>query len=337
MPLRDLSRFLRAAGRWDGGRIVTVRDRGDHIVIRGGGRARLHRDELRSALNGAAWCLAPDRYPTTEPDGYRLPQTVPSTWYRAAQEGANLVLEGRGWGHGVGMVQWGAKGKADRGLAYDEILAAYYGGLRPQADEPHDTIRVLIARGLRSVLVAPSGEATVRGPGPGDPPRGPWSVTAAGRRIRVRHATPPEPLLAIDDVRVREGDRFLRAAFTAPKSLRVRLEVLSDGEVVDAGAWRNVHEGTARIRGPLPDASGAHEIRLVATDGVDTIVVPAEPVAASAGAGSPPPPPAPSPTGVAAPRAGGGPSVRVVVIAGLAAAGLGLLLTAALRKRLHRG
>ncbi|HEU4699520.1 MAG TPA: SpoIID/LytB domain-containing protein [Gemmatimonadales bacterium] len=37
-----------------------------------------------------------------------------------------VVAEGSGAGHGVGMCQWGAVGRARAGQRYDEILAAYY-------------------------------------------------------------------------------------------------------------------------------------------------------------------------------------------------------------------
>ena len=35
-------------------------------------------------------------------------------------------FEGGGWGHGVGMSQWGAKGRADAGQSAEQILQAYY-------------------------------------------------------------------------------------------------------------------------------------------------------------------------------------------------------------------
>lgn len=38
----------------------------------------------------------------------------------------NFVFEGRGWGHGVGMSQYGAKGMAEAGYTYREILSHYY-------------------------------------------------------------------------------------------------------------------------------------------------------------------------------------------------------------------
>jgi stage II sporulation protein D len=41
---------------------------------------------------------------------------------------ARLEIEGRGWGHGVGMSQWGARGMALAGADYRAILAHYYPG-----------------------------------------------------------------------------------------------------------------------------------------------------------------------------------------------------------------
>ena len=47
----------------------------------------------------------------------------------------SLLAVGRGYGHGVGMSQWGALGLAQRGQSYDQILSHYYLGteLRPYA------------------------------------------------------------------------------------------------------------------------------------------------------------------------------------------------------------
>ncbi len=41
----------------------------------------------------------------------------------------NLVLSGKGYGHGVGMSQFGAKGMADQGFTYDQILSFYFTGI----------------------------------------------------------------------------------------------------------------------------------------------------------------------------------------------------------------
>lgn len=39
-----------------------------------------------------------------------------------------IILEGKGYGHGVGMCQWGAEGMARQGFKYREILRHYYPG-----------------------------------------------------------------------------------------------------------------------------------------------------------------------------------------------------------------
>jgi stage II sporulation protein D len=38
----------------------------------------------------------------------------------------SLTIEGGGWGHGVGMCQVGAMGRARAGQSYRQILQAYY-------------------------------------------------------------------------------------------------------------------------------------------------------------------------------------------------------------------
>jgi len=49
--------------------------------------------------------------------------SVACRWVPAA-----IVFNGRGWGHGVGMSQWGARAMAERGHTYREILEYYYSG-----------------------------------------------------------------------------------------------------------------------------------------------------------------------------------------------------------------
>ncbi len=43
---------------------------------------------------------------------------------------SRLVMRGKGWGHGVGLCQWGCKGAAEKGLSYKAILQHYYPGCR---------------------------------------------------------------------------------------------------------------------------------------------------------------------------------------------------------------
>jgi stage II sporulation protein D len=156
VPFDDLTPFLRAAGRWPAGpaiRGATVT--GDSLVVRAGSTNRtLDADSLRDAVNTWAPCLRPDRYPT-EVAGSPLPLTIPSRWLHLSTTGRAVVVTGRGWGHGVGMVQWGAYGKARRGLSAAEILASYYRGLRPAAYPEPGIIHVLVASDLAALRIVP--------------------------------------------------------------------------------------------------------------------------------------------------------------------------------------
>jgi SpoIID/LytB domain protein len=58
----------------------------------------------------------------------RLLGNLPSAMFVVDREGEDLLLRGGGWGHGAGMCQWGAVGRAGAGQDYREILRAYYGG-----------------------------------------------------------------------------------------------------------------------------------------------------------------------------------------------------------------
>ena len=64
-----------------------------------------------------------------------------------------FVITGRGWGHGVGMSQWGANGFARRGSSYDRILAHYYRGTTI-GEAPVAKVRVLLRAGKRSLTIA---------------------------------------------------------------------------------------------------------------------------------------------------------------------------------------
>ena len=66
------------------------------------------------------------------------------------QTGQTIRIEGQGWGHGVGMSQWGARGRALAGQTADQIVRAYYTGI-DITDSPTDQtpIRVLIQRNYR--------------------------------------------------------------------------------------------------------------------------------------------------------------------------------------------
>lgn len=153
LPLDDVATFLHEAGEWPAHRPVTgVGQDGSTVTVEGGGHARaMDLTTFRDAINTWGPCLEPGRYPPSP-----LPVTLPSGWMTMSSGPGAALAVGRGWGHGVGMVQWGAYGKARRGLSASQILAYYYGGLRPQAYPEPGLIHVQVASGLTLIRVVPS-------------------------------------------------------------------------------------------------------------------------------------------------------------------------------------
>ena len=74
------------------------------------------------------------------PAGVRAPAPVTPT----AVTATTFFASGRGWGHGVGMSQYGALGFANEGWNYDQILSHFYvdAVLGPA---PVARVRVLVA------------------------------------------------------------------------------------------------------------------------------------------------------------------------------------------------
>jgi stage II sporulation protein D len=94
---------------------VAVRTTAGRYVLRG--------DAIRSALRDGGGAILPSTYftATTEADG--------------AGRVARLVVRGNGNGHGVGMCQWGAVGRARAGQDFRAILRTYYPGTTVDAVE----------------------------------------------------------------------------------------------------------------------------------------------------------------------------------------------------------
>ena len=104
---------------------------------------------LLAALTGATVASAANSSPaqTSQPVAAAARYTAP------AGSGALFLFSGHGWGHGVGMSQWGAYGFAQHGATYDQILAHYYPGTT-LGQAPLDTVRVLLAERRKKLTVA---------------------------------------------------------------------------------------------------------------------------------------------------------------------------------------
>ena len=106
-----------------------------------------------------------------------------------------IVVKGRGWGHGIGMGQWGAFGMARKGFTYDRILAYYYRGTQ-LGQAPPTTMRVLLAEGGK-VTVSSGADFRVQDSAGDvtDLPAGTYSL-GKGFKLRVDPAKPPVALQA---------------------------------------------------------------------------------------------------------------------------------------------
>jgi stage II sporulation protein D len=72
-----------------------------------------------------------------------------------------FVITGRGWGHGVGLSQYGALGFARQGAGYEEILTHYYQGTE-LTEAPVKRMRVLLAAGAKALDVGSQSPFRVR-------------------------------------------------------------------------------------------------------------------------------------------------------------------------------
>lgn len=97
-----------------------------------------------------------------------------------ANAGTVFVLDGGGWGHGVGMSQWGAEGYALHGYDYRRILEHYY---------PHTTIDIRRSTQVRVLLRENQSRVRISSPAPY------LVVDAKGRKRHLRSAVVLTPTL----------------------------------------------------------------------------------------------------------------------------------------------
>jgi stage II sporulation protein D len=83
----------------------------------------------------------------------------------SASAADRLTIRGAGWGHGVGMSQYGALGFAQHGKTYREILGHYYSGTAIGTTDAEQTVRVLLSSGASPTFTG----ATRVGDRPVDP------------------------------------------------------------------------------------------------------------------------------------------------------------------------
>ena len=100
---------LEAIERGKSGRISLLKIVGEHRTFTIGKELEIRKVLSQTHLYSSAFTVATHG---KDADGYPL----------------SFILNGKGWGHGVGLCQIGAAVMGAKGIAYNDILAHYYQG-----------------------------------------------------------------------------------------------------------------------------------------------------------------------------------------------------------------
>ena len=232
LPGQAFVQVLARAGNEVGGELLSVEL---NRPPEGQGKARLRvvttdglisipATDLKGIMNRHGADLYPGLLPAWTEAGRRLPQALPSYAFDVAYDadGAGeipvtlaellapfeipdtgvVLLDGEGWGHGVGMSQWGAKAMADAGSDYVEILGHYYGGLEPVDGGPYvpEDLVVGLDFGHGQAVVEATGDFELRlnGVVAGMMPAGTWILRSFPNGVQI--AGPDKAQAVVDDL-----------------------------------------------------------------------------------------------------------------------------------------
>jgi SpoIID/LytB domain protein len=304
--LDRLERILAAAGWWDGSagalrEVHSVASAGGlhypDVVFTGRREVVRTAEEFRALLREAAPRLYPELYPSRAATGSgRLPETLPSNRIEVTTRAGVVEIAGRGWGHGVGMSQWGARGMAEDGASFDEILEHYYPGTSLETTPAVDAIDVGVAWGRDELevfgsfaIVDPTGRPVV------ERALGTWRFSWSG--AGAVSVEPPEGIDRPLEVRVvgaprrvDAGERsWITVVVSAPAGVRAWAGQEPGAELV------TVEAGRRRLAWVAPGEPGRYAVRVRAATGAEaastepvqvTVAAPLDPPAAPEGSGA---------------------------------------------------
>ncbi len=90
-----------------------------------------------------------------------VPAAHARTHAQAAAGAATFVVTGHGWGHGVGLSQYGAYGYAQKGLGYEKIVLHYFPSTE-LGQAPVSKVRVLMTSGVATLPVGSASDFKVK-------------------------------------------------------------------------------------------------------------------------------------------------------------------------------
>ncbi len=277
MELAEVEAMMRRAGHWAGGSHITAiksaRSRaGLHypdLVFTSGRRVglRMTAEEFRIIVRELAPQMFPARFPSAGPTSSgRLPETLPSNRIEASSDRRIVRIQGRGWGHGSGMSQWGAHGLALEGLGYVDILRHYYTGVEVGPVETHRPIDVGVAWARPEVQV--SGAFAVkdgRGNVIAERAKGTWSFQSSDPGTIAVRGTGAKLQLSVGLV---EAPDFAMAG----EASRLKIVLSKAAKVVvrprprggEAVEPQRVRSGSRTIRFDVPTQPGRYEVEVQA-------------------------------------------------------------------------
>jgi SpoIID/LytB domain protein len=153
-------------------------------------------------------------------------------------------VTGHGWGHGHGMSQYGAKGAAEQGVGWKQILAFYYPGTK--LGRTHGPIKVLITADKRDVQVDARDGLRLR------PLSGKKTfVLAKVRPKATRWRIVPKGSKSVIQFRVKSGwgrwTSFAGGAEFTAGNKPVTLRLPHHGSAAYRGALRSVEKHTVNV------------------------------------------------------------------------------------------
>jgi SpoIID/LytB domain protein len=244
----------------------------DVVLIGRRGRARRTADDLQNAAIDIAPALFPGRYPSVHPKYGPLPVTLPSNRFEVETRGKRVLVDGRGFGHGVGMSQYGAFGLARKGATHQEILTHYYSGAGLQTIPEPQRIEVGVATGLPAAtatgafkIIDGRGRTLVRNA------LGSWGFSFAGPGVvslnpPAGHGLPLEVGIVRAPRVVGIGEPvFLTIALSRPARVRT-LTTAAPGGFEDPGSSIK-NAGRRQVVWLAPVEAGTYRVRVEATAG----------------------------------------------------------------------
>src|SRR4051812_12461368 len=175
----------------------------------------------------------------TKPPTSPATTTAPTATTTVSTASSVIAFSGHGWGHGLGLSQWGAYGYAQHGWTFEQILAHYYTGTTLGTTKV-GTVRVLLASEKKPVLAS-----TV-----------PWTVTdSAGTKQQLDPGTLPLTTQLVPSLRPPLTFAAAQPLSVDGRAYRGRLVVNVDGKVVDVV---NVVGVDSYVKGVVPSEMPAN-------------------------------------------------------------------------------